>query len=345
MEIAYSNKDSFTVAVEEPADVSVVKLKARDKARKLGFSEVGAEQIAIAAIELAENLVKHRCIDGRITISCLSLGKYHAIEIVATDVGPGIASVETVLRDGASSAGTMGCGLGAVKRLMDDFEIMSSTESFDSYIKQGTIIVARKWLVRPKKTVNFSVGAASRPFPDFINNGDAFYAAQNGKQIFVAVVDGLGHGKEAEEASQAVINSLDGLIDAPFEESFPVLNNVLRGTRGAVMTAVRLDEEKREFSHASVGNVEIRIAPYMKHTPVTRPGIMGRHKIDNLAVHNYSWPRKGVLVMYSDGVRGGWDLQKNSELLSHSPSVIAHYLIRHYGRDHDDATALVIKES
>ncbi|NIQ12659.1 MAG: hypothetical protein GWO08_22590 [Gammaproteobacteria bacterium] len=111
------------------------------------------------------------------------------------------------------------------------------------------------------------------------------------------------------------------------------------------MTAVRLDENAREFTHASVGNVEVRIAPSGIRKPVAYPGVLGKSAgRSHYRVNSFTWPHEGMLVMYSDGIGRGWNENEGSELYTMPPSLLAHYLLRHYGRENDDATVLVIKE-
>ena len=75
---------------------------------------------------------------GHITIRDVSNGRWRGIEIEASDNGPGIADVELALRDGYSTAQTLGAGLPGVKRLMDEF--MVETE-----VGVGTTVRAIRW--------------------------------------------------------------------------------------------------------------------------------------------------------------------------------------------------------
>jgi anti-sigma regulatory factor (Ser/Thr protein kinase) len=104
--------------------------------------------IGIVCSELASNIIKY---GEKGTISCRiienSQGK--TVEIIAEDYGKGIKNIELALKDGFTDQGPiileeglichtgMGTGLPAVKRLMDEIEILSKE-------KEGTIIIARK---------------------------------------------------------------------------------------------------------------------------------------------------------------------------------------------------------
>ena len=69
------------------------------------------------------------------------------VELVCVDHGPGMTDVEACMRDGYSSAGSMGGGFGAMRRLADDFSIYSAAGV-------GTALVCRFWPGRDAGTDN-----------------------------------------------------------------------------------------------------------------------------------------------------------------------------------------------
>ncbi|HET8629507.1 MAG TPA: ATP-binding protein [Thermomicrobiales bacterium] len=126
------------LAVRGQADVERARREARALAGALGFPTVATEELVLAVSELATNLVRHAR-DGALTLRALS--SLAGVEVESRDAGPGIADVAAALRDGYSTAGGLGGGLGGVRRLMDDFEVATGPA--------GTRIVARKWPTRP----------------------------------------------------------------------------------------------------------------------------------------------------------------------------------------------------
>ena len=105
--------------------------------RHVGFDRHDAEAILLAVSELATNLVRYAP-GGELVVSIVSEANGVGILIQSSDPGPGIADVELALRDGYSTSGGLGSGLPGVRRLMDDFTIVTSPS--------GTSIEARKWL-------------------------------------------------------------------------------------------------------------------------------------------------------------------------------------------------------
>lgn len=109
---------------------------ARQFAVELGFGNIPSYQIATAASELACNLLDHG--DGG-TLEIRMLEPRHGLQLLASDMGPGIADIELSMTDGYSSKGSLGSGLPAVGRLMDEIAI-------DSHVGKGSRVWACKWL-------------------------------------------------------------------------------------------------------------------------------------------------------------------------------------------------------
>lgn len=112
--------------------------KGRVLAQELGFSGTECTLIATAISEVARNIISYAG-TGEIVLSTLSERGARGVEIVARDEGPGIDDVELALKDGYSTAGSLGMGLPGARRLMDDLEV-------ESPAGRGTTITMRKWL-------------------------------------------------------------------------------------------------------------------------------------------------------------------------------------------------------
>ena len=106
-------------------------------ARRVGLSGHRAGEVALAVSEVATNLAKH-AVDGSLLLRVLRTDQYAAVEFLAVDAGPGMADLPAAMRDGASGAGTLGIGLGAIARLADTFDIYTLPG-------QGTVVSGRFW--------------------------------------------------------------------------------------------------------------------------------------------------------------------------------------------------------
>lgn len=126
------------VPIEREEDVVIARQKGRELAAETGFSNTDRTIIALAISEIARNIVSyaHR---GEVRICQLNDGIRSGIMIVAEDEGPGIPDIELAMRDGYSTAKSLGVGLPGTKRIMDEFELKS-------IVGTGTTVRMKKWL-------------------------------------------------------------------------------------------------------------------------------------------------------------------------------------------------------
>ena len=115
----------FRRGVSTAVDVEAVRRAARTIAGCLGFTLADTEKVALAAAELAMNLVRYAR-SGEIVIGPVGGQRDRGVRIESHDRGPGIADVERAMADGYSTGGGLGSGLPAVRRLMDEFELTTS---------------------------------------------------------------------------------------------------------------------------------------------------------------------------------------------------------------------------
>jgi serine/threonine-protein kinase RsbT len=128
----------MSVLIEREGDVVTARQKGRELAATLGFSSTDQTIIALAISEIARNIVSYAQ-RGRVTLGRLDEAGRRGIEVVAEDEGPGIPDIGLAMRDGYSTAKSLGVGLPGAKRVMDDFELTSE-------VGKGTTITMRKWL-------------------------------------------------------------------------------------------------------------------------------------------------------------------------------------------------------
>lgn len=341
---------SVSIAVRSTADIGAVRRAAKQVARKIGFDDMALNKLDIAVAELAANLAVHHTIDGEIVVTEVTdhLGK--GIEIVAQDRGPGIPDVKRALEDHYSTGGSMGCGLGMVRRQMDEFDIFSHLPPTDSDPFHnpsepcGTVVTARKWLVNRQIPRRFIYSGYSRPLPGETANGDAFLVTEERDSLFIAVADGLGHGPNAEKASRKAMKFVRDNRSMPFEPLLTELHKTLRKTRGIALTLLRVRLSDRTLIHVGIGNVEARIYPRGRSCPIPRGGILGRGALPQLKITKIPWPGNATLVVFTDGISGRWDLSETPDLLDHHTTTLSHLLVQKHARPTDDATVVVVKE-
>jgi len=118
-------------------DIVTARQRARALAQELGFSNSNLTLIATIISELTRNILTYAH-HGPIVLGVLEQNGRRGIAVEARDRGPGIPDVARALEIGYSTSGSLGLGLPGVRRLMDEFEIVSTAGA-------GTTVRAKKW--------------------------------------------------------------------------------------------------------------------------------------------------------------------------------------------------------
>lgn len=118
-------------------DVVSIRQVVRQRAIELGFNLVDQTKIVTAASELARNTVQYGG-GGLVTIEEVERPGRRGLRLVFEDKGPGIADVQVALRDGYTTGGGLGLGLGGARRLANEFEI-------ESQPGKGTVVTYVRW--------------------------------------------------------------------------------------------------------------------------------------------------------------------------------------------------------
>ena len=342
-----------SIEIKDEAHVGTARRAVHRFASNLGFEETALSEIDIVVQEIGTNAARYATSSGWLHYTT-PLGAGVGVELFYWDAGPGIYDLDRAIRDGVSTSGSLGAGLGAIRRLMDEFDVYSTlpTTSRLSHASRrtshGTVMLTRKWLKEdgdeaPGGEEAQRYGVWSRPHPGEEKNGDAYFIRTHGRQTLLAVIDGLGHGPGAKQAADVAIDQLDDWTGEPLDEILPALHNALRATRGAVIGAAIIDRTTGHFHYSGVGNVMVRVYGAPEHTtPLSANGTLGA-RLGQLRVWTYPWAEGATLIMASDGVSASWDIESYPGLLQRSPQLLAGILMRDYGRNADDATVLVAR--
>lgn len=332
--------------VHEASQVGEVRRAAVRIAEGAGFDDTAAGRVALVATELGNNLVRHAR-GGQLLVAavCNDAGTL-VVELVSLDKGPGIANLAACMSDGYSTGGTPGTGLGAVRRLSDEFDMFS-------LVPAGTVILSRI-AARPASRQGaapaaspvasaFCVGALAVAAPGELVCGDAWSMVQEDQRAALIVADGLGHGPFAADASMAAI---DIFARNPFAGPTSVLEKAhatLVSTRGAAVAIAEVDRDTNAVRFAGAGNVVGRLLSGIEdRSLLSQHGTVGA-QIGRLQETRYEWPAHAILVMHSDGLTTRWKLEGAVQILQHHPTVIAGWLLRDHCRGRDDATVVVLK--
>jgi serine/threonine-protein kinase RsbT len=129
--------EAFRVPIGSDGDILTARGQGRALAARLGFSPSDLALIATTISELARNILSYAGA-GEIVVQAICDGHKRGIIVIARDSGPGIPDVRKALQDGYSTSGGLGLGLPGLRRLMDEFEIVSEPG-------RGTTVTVRKW--------------------------------------------------------------------------------------------------------------------------------------------------------------------------------------------------------
>jgi serine/threonine-protein kinase RsbT len=123
--------------IQRPEDIVAVRRVVREWAVGSGFSLVDQTKIVTAASELARNTLEYG-LGGTVRLEQLNDDRRRGLRLTFEDQGPGIQDVEQALRDGFTSGGGLGLGLGGARRLANEFQLYSRPG-------EGTRIVITRW--------------------------------------------------------------------------------------------------------------------------------------------------------------------------------------------------------
>jgi anti-sigma regulatory factor (Ser/Thr protein kinase) len=318
------------LTIDDPSRVAESRRTATLIAQRQGLSEEVATKASIVASELASNLLKHAR-QGNLQISDLTAQGEAGVEILSLDRGPGISKASESFRDGHSTAGTLGTGLGAVLRLSDEFD-------FDSQTGKGTVLVSRIRGAVPAKTCpGFVVGAISRPVQGETACGDAWAIRREGNAVLMMVADGLGHGVLAEDASRAAVDAFHRASEQDPAALVETMHRALKGTRGAAVAVAKIEFDAKRVRFAGLGNIAgVLVTPAKTHPMVSHNGTAG-HEARRIGEFEYPWTEESLVVMHSDGLSSNWQASAFPGFFRHHPAVISALLYREAGRERDDA--------
>ncbi len=255
----WSAHQSEVIAVTEESQVGEARRCAAALARRLEFSETDAGRLAIIVTEAARNLARHAQ-DGVVALRLLEDEGECGVEVLTLDRGPGIPDVSRSLRDGFSTGGTSGTGLGALRRLADSFDIFSQPE-------RGTAVLARCLVAKDaiesrQASTPFLTGALNVAATGEEVCGDSWACAQNPGRFVCMVCDGLGHGPQAAEASREARRIFYKCADDTPARILEDAHAALRSTRGAAMAVAEIDEGRGEVRFCGIGNISATLCTF-----------------------------------------------------------------------------------
>lgn len=328
-------------AINSGASQVLVRSKLRAVSRRMAFPDAGRERIELISNELITNHVKHA--GGRGLIQVWEVGGANpALDIFALDFGPGIPNLPVAMRDGYTTAGTMGKGLGAVVRLAAEsgfYTVPAGMATGGPW--HGLAVWARVYVKDKPKPQPVQTGMFLRAYQDAAFNGDYVFSIDGRNGVRWLHCDGLGHGQEAAvgliDAGSVVdsLTPLDGIMER--------LSERLRGSRGAVAIVADVNVAAQQVQISGVGDMSAYIICNGERRSVSfAPGVLG-HDHRNSDQVDIPFPPQALLLTASDGLRSHWGLDDYPSLWRAHPQLIAYLLGNTMTRNNDDKSIFVVR--
>jgi len=331
MDLNVRGSPTLVLPVEEESQVGHARRVAHGMASKLGFGEADAGRVALVATELATNLLKHAG-HGALHLRAIPASTGFAMEVISVDRGPGFNPNEC-LADGFSTGGTQGTGLGALVRQAQLFDVFSDA--------RGSVVLVQLY-PRHSSALALRFGVSQHALNGDPACGDVWQVAADGQRLSALVIDGIGHGEDAERASHAGAAAFAADPFADPAVQMQQMHQAMSGTRGGAAAVALGDMGSGALRFAGVGNIGARLLTRgASRGLASHPGIVGS-RFRKAQVFDYPIEGNQLLILYSDGLQSRWDLGDYPGLMHRHPALIATVLHRDFCRGRDDVTVLVI---
>jgi anti-sigma regulatory factor (Ser/Thr protein kinase) len=333
------------LAVEDASAVVACRNAGLAMASRLHFPAARADALALAVTEAASNLHKHAR-QGALLLSVNRDADAPGIELVTIDSGPGLRDVGAAMQDGHSTAGTLGIGLGAIRRLADFCDLYSVPG-------HGTALVARFWPVSREPVSREPVSREPvsrepairsagliRPIAGEVECGDAFGVLRTEDAVTAVFCDGLGHGPLAAAASAAALAAVLGESAGEPVTLLERAHRRMSGTRGGAVAVVQVSGPRARF--AGLGNVAAFIlSAGSRKSMLSVPGIAG-YQARAFRQFEYEVPPGAAVILHSDGISSRWEAAAVPGVETKDPLLIAAVLLAEAGIHRDDAGVVVL---
>ena len=324
------------IAVVDPSQVGEARRAVAALGSQIMLDQEAGGRVALVVTELASNVARH---GGGGSLLVRAFAERTAIEVLAIDSGPGLGDVERAMRDGFSTGGTSGHGLGAVRRMSDVFDVFSRHGA-------GTAVLSRMLNLRPGGPANgngLEVGVVNAPAPGERLCGDGWHQMRGERGTSFLMVDGLGHGPSAHDAARCAIEVCKQNAGRSPTELMTAMHSALRSTRGAAVAIAEFDDAGNSVRFVGVGNISCSVTSNEgSRSLASMNGIVG-HEMRRVNEFTIPFENGATLVAHSDGLNTRWNLGQYPGIRPRHPALAAALLYRDHVRGRDDATVLVVR--
>jgi hypothetical protein len=190
--------------------------------------------------------------------------------------------------------------------------------------------------------VTVDTGVVSRAHPQEHVCGDGVGIWRDECSTLVAVVDGLGSGQPAADATTAALACV-----AEYQHEIPAVildrcHKAVQHTRGVVMALAQIEHELEALTFVGVGNIGFSAAAAQPMCPYSQSGVVG-HRLPELRTFRFACSAGDRIALYSDGISSRFVRQGGISILrGSSPQVMAQYLVEEFGQQNDDVAVAIL---
>jgi serine/threonine-protein kinase RsbT len=236
--------------------------EARALGERLGFAGAELAQLVTATAEVAGNAWRHAG-GGHVRLDRVEDAARVGITVTVMDRGPGIADVEAAMRDGWSTAGSMGFGLPGARRLMDEFEVSARTGG-------GTVVTMTRWRRKagPDSGLPLVDWAAA---PESSSAGRRAVVRRFPGGVLIALAAGLEDGGDSQAAADTVASILEGHASESPIALVERCHGALAATPGAAIGLASLSGLDSQLTWLGVGEMKVAL---VRATRAARPALV-----------------------------------------------------------------------
>lgn len=200
-------------------------------------------------------------------------------------------------------------------------------------------------MASPSKTTVLDpvrVGISIRALDGGRFSGDQAGVWRDDDVYLVCIVDGLGHGKPAEEAARAAIDCVGGHRDLALTKILQRCDETLRGSRGAAIGLARIDVNAASMDYVAVGNTRAALISQRTSYLGAAHGIVGEG-LPNIFEEQISLGLRDVLAFWTDGLPETLTVLPSKLRRSTNAQAMADQLVHQYGLKEDDAGVVFLR--
>jgi phosphoserine phosphatase RsbX len=191
-------------------------------------------------------------------------------------------------------------------------------------------------------TTKITYHMTKRPLDNDVFCGDTGLFREFDDNVFLAVVDALGHGEEAQKVAEGCEAFLEKNYRLDLPEMMRGLHGHIKGSRGAVAGLCRLDLKTGELKYVGIGDTIARTIGSKNTHFISLSGVIG-YTIPTPMEQAGNLHMGDVLLLHTDGIRAYSRPEEYPELPDDAPATITTRMIEQFGKEHDDALCMALK--